>query len=125
MLFSFFDVFDRSSPHLANFYDPLLPWLGSSLLTSSGARWKAKRRLLTPAFHFRILQNYVAVNTEQTNTFLDIMYAFSAGRSRLMRQRVFFQLHASHFLTCTIFQGRTIAEGGVHRYSTPDRATDT
>lgn len=65
------------SPYLrvAEFYNPLIPWLGISLLTSTGARWKAKRRLLTPAFHFKILQNYVAVNIEQTTVFLDMMYA--------------------------------------------------
>ena len=26
--------------------------------------------MLTPAFHFKILQNYAAVNIEQTNIFL-------------------------------------------------------
>ena len=59
----------------AGFYDPLLPWLGISLLTSTGKAWKAKRRMLTPAFHFKILQNYAAVNIAQTNVFLDLMCA--------------------------------------------------
>ena len=59
----------------APIYDNVIHWLGISLLTSTGKAWKAKRRMLTPAFHFKILQNYAAVNIAQTNVFLDLMCA--------------------------------------------------
>lgn len=54
-------------------YSPLIPWLGLGLLLAGGDRWKAKRRLITPAFHFKVLQNYTQVNVEQTEVFLQTL----------------------------------------------------
>ncbi|XP_029931350.1 cytochrome P450 4F3, partial [Myripristis murdjan] len=50
------------------FYGILRPWLGRSLLLSNGEEWHRRRRLLTPAFHFDILKNYVAMFNSSTNT---------------------------------------------------------
>ncbi|KAM6892996.1 cytochrome P450 4F3 [Lycodopsis pacificus] len=52
-------------------YGHLRPWLGQSLLLSNGEEWSRKRRLLTPAFHFDILKNYVAKFNTSTNTMHD------------------------------------------------------
>lgn len=49
-------------------YDHLRPWLGESLLISNGDAWSRKRRLLTPAFHFDILKNYIVTFNTSTNT---------------------------------------------------------
>lgn len=49
-------------------YGHLRPWLGQSLLLSNGEEWSRRRRLLTPAFHFDILKNYVAKFNTSTNT---------------------------------------------------------
>ncbi|XP_076856679.1 cytochrome P450 4F3 [Brachyhypopomus gauderio] len=49
------------------FYGLMRPWLGQSLLLSNGAQWSRQRRLLTPAFHFDILKNYVSIFNQSTN----------------------------------------------------------
>lgn len=41
-----------------NFFDK---WLGTGLLTSNGAKWKNHRRIITPAFHFKVLEGFVDV----------------------------------------------------------------
>ncbi|GFU76293.1 cytochrome P450 4c3 [Trichonephila clavipes] len=42
-------------------YEFLAPWFKQGLITSSGMKWKKRRRLLTPAFHFRILDDFLPV----------------------------------------------------------------
>ncbi|XP_062859604.1 cytochrome P450 4F3 [Trichomycterus rosablanca] len=49
------------------FYGFMRPWLGQSLLLNNGKEWSRQRRLLTPAFHFDILKNYVSIFNSSTN----------------------------------------------------------
>jgi cytochrome P450 len=42
-------------------YNILKRWLGDGLLISSGEKWKSRRKLLTPSFHFNVLHRFQAI----------------------------------------------------------------
>ncbi|XP_075217292.1 cytochrome P450 4c3 isoform X2 [Lycorma delicatula] len=62
-----------SSKHInkSSDYNYLHPWLGTGLLTSSGCKWHIRRKILTPAFHFRILDDFIEVFREQSNLLVE------------------------------------------------------
>ncbi|KAJ2950766.1 hypothetical protein O0L34_g9030 [Tuta absoluta] len=71
-----------SSPDLlvkGRSYSFLLPWLGQGLLTTSGIRWKVHRRLLTPAFHFNILQNFFQIFVKNDKILVKTLRAIGKG----------------------------------------------
>ena len=43
---------------------------GDSLLVSDGPKWERNRRLLTPAFHFNILNSYFKIYNNVADTLL-------------------------------------------------------
>lgn len=58
------NVLDKSTAY--NFFHN---WLGTGLLTSTDEKWKMHRKMLTPAFHFKILEGFI----DTFNKFGDIL----------------------------------------------------
>lgn len=52
-------------------YRFLEPWLGSGLLLSTGTRWQSQRKMLVPAFHFRILDEFARTMNAQARIFME------------------------------------------------------
>ncbi|XP_060518378.1 cytochrome P450 4d2-like [Cylas formicarius] len=55
----------------SKYYDMLKPWLGDGLLISGGKKWKQRRKLITPSFHFKILENFVNVFNSAGGVLID------------------------------------------------------
>ncbi|XP_075226509.1 cytochrome P450 4C1-like isoform X1 [Lycorma delicatula] len=52
----------------SEFYDFMKPWIGTGLITSSGEEWHRQRKILAPAFQFKILQRFIVNFSSNTNT---------------------------------------------------------
>lgn len=57
-------------------YDYLMPWLSTGLLTSSGQKWISRRKILTPAFHFKILEDFVEIFDRQSSILVQKLKKF-------------------------------------------------
>ncbi|GAB1598778.1 cytochrome P450 4V2 isoform X1 [Argonauta hians] len=58
------------------FYKFVTPWLGDGLLTSGGSKWFKFRKILTPSFHYNILNYFLSTMVKQSNILcnkLDVM----------------------------------------------------
>ena len=51
-------------------YGIIKRWLGTGLLTSTGDKWKTRRKLLTPAFHFNVLNSFLRIYDEEAKILL-------------------------------------------------------
>lgn len=60
-------VLRHSHKYLAksDLYGLLSGWLGDGLLLSTGQKWRNRRKAITPAFHFRILEQFEEIFEQQ------------------------------------------------------------
>ncbi|NXE15798.1 CP4V2 protein, partial [Lophotis ruficrista] len=67
------EVILTSSKHIEKsyLYKFLQPWLGTGLLTSTGDKWRSRRKMITPTFHFAILTDFLDVMNEQGNILVE------------------------------------------------------
>lgn len=59
----YIEVILSSTKHIQKgaIYRFVTPWLGTGLLTSKGAKWHKHRKMITPTFHFKILESFIEV----------------------------------------------------------------
>lgn len=54
-------------------YWVLEEWLGNGLILSEGAVWRKRRKMITPAFHFAVLNRFVRAMEKQSMVLVDIL----------------------------------------------------
>lgn len=47
------------------------PWIGEGLVTSRRAKWRVRRKILTPAFHFRILNDFLPIMNQEATKLVE------------------------------------------------------
>lgn len=79
------EILLSSSKHIKknNFYDLLHPWLGTGLLVSNGRKWHARRKIITPTFHFKILEQFVEIFDQQSTVLVKKMVQYADGKTVL------------------------------------------
>uniref|UniRef100_A0A6P7H5Q4 Cytochrome P450 4C1-like n=1 Tax=Diabrotica virgifera virgifera TaxID=50390 RepID=A0A6P7H5Q4_DIAVI len=48
-------------------------WLGEGLLTSSGTKWQKHRKILTPSFHFKMLEEFLRTFHAETEKLVNLL----------------------------------------------------
>ncbi|KXJ78682.1 hypothetical protein RP20_CCG003725, partial [Aedes albopictus] len=61
-------------------YKFLVPWLGNGLLLSTDQKWFNKRKIITPAFHFKILEQFIEVFDRQSGILVEKLKPEATGK---------------------------------------------
>lgn len=70
------EIILNSTKHIkkSGMYDMLVPWLGDGLLLSYGQKWHNRRKILTPAFHYKILEGFLDSFQKNTRILRDLLH---------------------------------------------------
>ncbi|GJQ86412.1 hypothetical protein Trydic_g10321 [Trypoxylus dichotomus] len=63
----------QSTQRKSDFYSFFRSWLGQGLITSFGDRWRTHRKIITPAFHFQILEEFIDVFNSQSEILVSML----------------------------------------------------
>ncbi|KFB40666.1 AGAP001861-PA-like protein [Anopheles sinensis] len=61
-------------------YQFIEPWLGTGLLIASGEKWFQRRKIITPTFHFKILEQFIRVFNTETDTMVKLLKKHVGGK---------------------------------------------
>ncbi|EDW86242.1 uncharacterized protein Dwil_GK16039 [Drosophila willistoni] len=64
-----------------NLYELLHCWLGTGLLMSTGKKWHTRRKIITPAFHFKILEQFVEIFDQQSSILVEQLRKHADGET--------------------------------------------
>ncbi|XP_075157457.1 putative cytochrome P450 4d14 [Haematobia irritans] len=64
-------------------YTFLSGWLGDGLLLSTGSKWHSRRKIITPTFHFKILEEFVEIFDQQSSVLVKRLQAKADGKTAL------------------------------------------
>ncbi|XP_075156364.1 putative cytochrome P450 4d14 [Haematobia irritans] len=62
-------------------YDMLSPWLSDGLLLSSSSKWHIRRKLLTPTYHFKILEGFIKIFEQQSRVLVTRLSTMADGKT--------------------------------------------
>ena len=111
-----FETVMSSSRHIykGRDYVILSEWLGTGLLTSNGKKWHTRRKMLTPAFHFKILEDFLVIMNEQAQILTQKLGEIKSGQ----RTDVFpYITHSALDIICESAMGKNV--GAQNNASTP------
>nr|XP_050863221.1 cytochrome P450 4C1-like isoform X1 [Vespula vulgaris] len=107
------EVLLKSTKHMEKNtpYKYLQPWLSTGLLTSAGTKWQNRRKILTPAFHFNILEHFVVVFNEETRSLVKFLKEERKGAAVVKNVQQLIRKHALNMI-CETALGIRLDEMG-------------
>lgn len=81
------------------------PWLGDGLLLSSGNKWRTRRKMLTPSFHFRILEQFIPVMNRNGKILVSKLEEEAADNDGIVTDLIHFVLPCTLDVICETTMG--------------------
>ncbi|XP_043498466.1 cytochrome P450 4C1-like [Polistes fuscatus] len=90
-------------------YYLLRPWLSYGLLTSTGKKWQKRRKMLTPAFHFKILEHSVTTFNKEAHCLVESLKQEGQGDAIVKNLQTFITQHTLNII-CETALGTSLKE---------------